>query len=90
MRAFLALMMYVDYKCGAEPGFRKAFLVLTFVFVLFLWSPWRPLLFPRHAFAASDVRSDATSQHRIQSQLKRQRVSPIAVKVSATDSNQRP
>ena len=44
MSSFLAMMLYIDYKCDTQPGFRKAFLVLTLIFVLFLWSPWRPFL----------------------------------------------
>jgi hypothetical protein len=42
MSSFLAMMLYIDYKCDTQPGFRKVFLVLTLIFVLFLWSPWRP------------------------------------------------
>jgi len=46
MRYFLAMLFYVDYKCTTQPGFRKTFLVLTLIFVILLWSPWRPLLCP--------------------------------------------
>jgi len=46
MRSFLAMLFYVDYKCNTQPGFRKTFLVLTLIFVILLWSPWRPLLCP--------------------------------------------
>jgi hypothetical protein len=46
MRSFLAMLFHVDYKCTAQPGFRRTLLVLTLIFVFLLWSPWRPLLWP--------------------------------------------
>lgn len=46
MRYFLALLFYIDHKCMTQPAFRKTLLVLTLIFVLLLWSPWRPLLCP--------------------------------------------
>ena len=46
MRSCLAMLFYVDYKCATQPGFRKTLLVLTLIFVILLWSPWRPLLCP--------------------------------------------
>jgi hypothetical protein len=46
MRSFLAMLFYIDHKCDTQPTFRKTFLVFTLVFVLLLWSPWRPLLCP--------------------------------------------
>jgi hypothetical protein len=46
MRSFLTMLFYVDYKCTTQPGFRKTFLVLTLIFLILLWSPWRPLLCP--------------------------------------------
>src|SRR5258708_13402649 len=46
MRSLLAMLFYIDHKCDTQPAFRKTFLVFTLIFVLLLWSPWRPLLFP--------------------------------------------
>ena len=63
MSSFLAMMLYIDYKCDTQPGFRKAFLVLTLIFVLLLWSPWRPFL--RAAVGVSPAlvgRADSASQ----------------------------
>ena len=67
MSSFLAMMLYVDYKCDTQPGFRKALLILTLIFVLFLWSPWRPFL--RAAFGVSPApvgRADSASQFKAQ------------------------
>ncbi len=63
MRSFLALLLYIDYKCSTQPGFRKAFLVFTLIFVFLLWSPWRPLLCPVFGVCpAPVVRADAAPQ----------------------------
>jgi hypothetical protein len=63
MRSFLALLFYIDYKCGTQPGFRKTFLVLTLVFVFLLWSPWRTLLCPVFGVCpAPVVRTDSPPQ----------------------------
>ena len=67
MRSFLALLLYIDHKCSTQPGFRKTFLVLTLVFVFFLWSPWRPLLCPVFGVCATPVvRADTSPQPKAQ------------------------
>jgi hypothetical protein len=72
MRSFLALMFYLDYKCRTQPAFGKTFLVLTLLFVFFLWSPWRPLLCPVFGIcpapvvqAHSSAQSKPKSPHRV-------------------------
>jgi hypothetical protein len=66
MKSFLALVLYIDYKCSTQPGFRKAFLVLTLIFLLLLWSPWRPLLCPAVGVRRAGVQGDAASQREAQ------------------------
>ena len=67
MRSLLAMMFYIDYKCSSEPRFRKTLLVLTLTFVLFLWSPWRPLLCPVFGVCSAPVvRVDSAPQPRAQ------------------------
>jgi hypothetical protein len=63
MRSFLALLFYIDHKCATQPAFRKTFLVFTLIFVLLLWSPWRPLLCPVFGVCpAPIVRADTVPQ----------------------------
>jgi len=63
MRSILTLLFYVDYKCETQPGFRKTFLVFTLIFVILLWSPWRPLLCPVFGVCpAPVVRADTAAQ----------------------------
>src|SRR6266851_10031002 len=63
MRSFLALLFYIDHKCATQPGFRKTLLVFTLIFVLLLWSPWRPLLCPVLGVCpAPIVRADTAPQ----------------------------
>jgi hypothetical protein len=65
MRSFLAMLFYVDYKCDTQPGFRKALLVFMLIFVLLLWSPWRPLLCPEFGVCpAPVVRADTAPQRK--------------------------
>jgi hypothetical protein len=57
------MLLYVDYKCDTQPGFRKTFLVFTLIFVFLLWSPWRPLLCPVFGVCpAPVVRADTAPQ----------------------------
>jgi len=44
MRSLLVLLFYVDYQCRTQPRFRRTLLLLTLIFLLLLWSPWRPML----------------------------------------------
>ena len=44
MRSLFVLLFYVDYQCRTQPRFRRTLLVLTLIFLLLLWSPWRPVL----------------------------------------------
>jgi len=63
MRSFLALLFYIDHKCATQPAFRKTFLVFTLIFVVLLWSPWRPLLCPVLGVCpAPVVRADTAPQ----------------------------
>ena len=63
MRSFLALLFYIDHKCATQPAFRKTFLGFTLIFVLLLWSPWRPLLCPVLGVCpAPTVRADTAPQ----------------------------
>jgi hypothetical protein len=63
MTSFLALLFYIDHKCVTQPAFRKTFLVFTLIFVLLLWSPWRPLLCPVLGVCpAPTVRADTAPQ----------------------------
>ena len=63
MRSFLAMLFYIDHKCDTQPAFRKTFLVFTLIFVLLLWSPWRPLLCPVLGVCpAPVVRADTAPQ----------------------------
>src|SRR5712664_42750 len=53
----------VFHKCDTQPAFRKTFLVFTLIFVLLLWSPWRPLLCPVLGVCpAPVVRADTAPQ----------------------------
>jgi len=70
MRSFLAMLFYIDHKCDTQPAFRKTFLVFTLIFVLLLWSPWRPLLCPVLGVCpAPVVRADAAPQPKPNSRL---------------------
>jgi hypothetical protein len=63
MRSFLAMLFYIDHKCDTQPAFRKTFLAFTLIFVLLLWSPWRPLLCPVLGVCpAPTVRADTAPQ----------------------------
>ena len=63
MRYLLAMLFYIDHKCDTQPAFRRTFLVLTLIFVLLLWSPWRPLLCPVLGVCpAPTVRADTAPQ----------------------------
>jgi hypothetical protein len=63
MRSFLALLLYIDHKCGTQPAFRKTLLGFTLIFAFLLWSPWRPLLCPVLGVCpAPIVRADTGSQ----------------------------
>ena len=63
MRSILTLLFYVDYKCDTQPGFRRTFLVFTLIFVILLWSPWRPLLCPVFGVCPTPVvRADTAPQ----------------------------
>ena len=63
MRSILTLLFYIDHKCDTQPAFRKTFLVFTLIFVLLLWSPWRPLLCPVLGVCpAPVVRADTAPQ----------------------------
>ena len=63
MRSLLAMLFYIDHKCDTQPAFRKTFLVFTLIFVLLLWSPWRPLLCPVLGVCpAPVVRADTAPQ----------------------------
>jgi hypothetical protein len=65
MRSFLALLFYIDHKCATQPAFRKTLLVFTLIFVLLLWSPWRPLLCPALGVCpAPIVRADTAPQRK--------------------------
>jgi len=75
MRFFLALLFYIDHKCATQPAFRKTLLLFTLIFVLLLWSPWRPLLCPVFGVCpAPIVRADSAPQseakHRPQKRIK--------------------
>jgi hypothetical protein len=57
------MLFYIDHKCDTQPAFRKTLLVFTLIFVLLLWSPWRPLLCPVLGVCpAPVVRADSALQ----------------------------
>jgi hypothetical protein len=91
MRSFLALFFYIDHKCSSEPRFRKTLLVLTLIFVLLLWSPWRPLLCPVFGVCpAPVVKVDVAPQPKAQpSRVQHpKRLAPTPLQVSAVPSVQ--
>ena len=91
MRSFLALLFYLDHKCATQPAFRKTFLVFTLIFVLLLWSPWRPLLCPVFGVCpAPTVRADSTPQPKPVPRLAKhgKNTAPSPVQVPAVSSGQ--
>jgi len=93
MRSFLALLFYIDHKCATQPAFRKTFLVFTLIFVLLLWSPWRPLLCPVFGVCpAPIVRADTAPQRKPKlrrvKRLARLALAPATVPVPAESSVQ--
>jgi hypothetical protein len=91
MRSFLAMLFYIDHKCDTQPAFRKTFLVFTLIFVLFLWSPWRPLLCPVLGVCpAPVVRADAAPQpepnSRLVKRVKRRSPAPSPAQIPAEPS----
>jgi hypothetical protein len=79
MRSFLAMLFYVDYKCGTEPRFRKTLLVLMLVFLFLLWSPWRPLLCPVFGVCpAPVVRADSAPQLKLKSRRVNRLTRPVS------------
>jgi zona occludens toxin (predicted ATPase) len=95
MRSYLAMLFYIDYKCSTQPRFRKTLLVLTLIFVVLLWSPWRPLLCPVFGVCpAPVVRADSASQPKAQSRRAKHPTqlapTPAPVQISAMPSVQRP
>jgi hypothetical protein len=40
MNGLLAMLLYLNHRCAIDERFRKAFLLLTLIFVFMLWSPW--------------------------------------------------
>jgi len=93
MRSFLALLFYIDYKCDTQPGFRKALLVFTLIFVFLLWSPWRPLLCPVFGVCpAPVVRADTAPQPKpLGSRVKRSKLlasTPTPIQIPAEPSAQ--
>jgi len=93
MRSFLAMVFYIDYKCATQPAFRKTFLVFTLIFVLLLWSPWRPLLCPVLGVCqAPVVRADTAPHAKPIPRLTKHRksIAPSPVQISAEPSDQVP
>jgi hypothetical protein len=91
MRSFLALLFYIDHKCSTQPAFRKTLLVFTLIFVLLLWSPWRPLLCPVLGVCpAPTVRADAAPQPKPVPNLAKhkKKIAPSSDKVPAESSDQ--
>jgi len=91
MRSFLALLFYLDHKCATEPAFRKTFLVFALIFVLLLWSPWRPLLCPVFGVCpAPVVRADTAPQPKPIPRVAKHRksIAPSPVRVPAEASVQ--
>jgi hypothetical protein len=91
MTSFLALLFYIDHKCVTQPAFRKTFLVFTLIFVLLLWSPWRPLLCPVFGICpAPTVRADIAPRPKPIPHLAKhkKRVAPSPDQVSAASSDQ--
>jgi hypothetical protein len=88
MKSFVALCFYIDYKCSTQPGFRKMFLLLTLAFVLLLWSPWRPLLWPvlevcpGRVVGASVAQIRSKTKHRLSAEQAIQIPAKPAVKVT--------
>jgi hypothetical protein len=93
MRSLLAMLFYIDHKCDTQPAFRKTFLVFTLIFVLLLWSPWRPLLCPVFGVCPAPLaRADTTPQSKPKlrpvKHLARLAPTPATVQVPAESSVQ--
>ena len=91
MRSLLAMMFYIDHKCDTQPAFQKMFLVFTLIFVLLLWSPWRPLLCPVLGVCpAPTVRADTAPQPKPIPHLAKhkKRIAPSPDQVPAESSDQ--
>src|SRR5580700_5022423 len=89
MRSFLAMLFYIDHKCDTQPAFRKTFLVLTLIFVLLLWSPWRPLLCPVLGVCAAPTgRADAAPQPKLIPHLakRKKKIAPSPARIPAEPS----
>src|ERR1700687_3755539 len=90
MRSLLAMLFYIDHKCDTQPAFRKTFLVFTLIFVLLLWSPWRPLLCPVLGVCpAPVVRADSAPQPKPIPRLAKHRksIAPSPVQVPTQPSD---
>jgi hypothetical protein len=94
MRSLIAMLFYIDHKCATQPGFRKTFLVFTLIFVLLLWSPWRPLLCPVFSVCPAPVVRADTAAPQPKPQLprvkhsKRPASTPAPVQIPAEPSVQ--
>jgi len=91
MRSFLAMLFYIDHKCDTQPAFRKTLLVFTLIFVLLLWSPWRPLLCPVLGVCrAPNVLADTAPQPKPIPHLAKhkKKIVPSPVQVPAESSDQ--
>jgi hypothetical protein len=91
MRSFLALLFYIDHKCATQPAFRKTLLVFMLIFVVLLWSPWRPLLCPVFGVCpAPVVRADKAPQPKPIPRVAKHRksIAPSPVQVPAESSVQ--
>jgi hypothetical protein len=91
MRSLLVMLFYIDHKCDTQPAFRKTFLVFTLIFVLLLWSPWRPLLCPVLGVCpAPTVRADTAPQPKPIPHLAmhKKRIAPSPDQVPAESSDQ--
>lgn len=91
MRSFLAMMFYIDHKFATQPAFRKTILVFTLIFVLLLWSPWRPLLCPVFGICTAPVvRADSALQPKPIPRLAkhRKRIAPSPDQVPANPLDQ--
>jgi hypothetical protein len=81
MRSLVALLFYVDYKCSTQAGFRKTLLVLMFLFVFLLWSPWRPLICP--VFGVCTGSGVRTGVARMGTRVKRRLAAPQPIQTPA-------
>jgi len=91
MRSLLAMLFYIDHKCDTQPAFSKTLLVFTLIFVLLLWSPWRPLLCPVLGVCpAPVVRADTAPQPKLipRPAKHKKSIAPSPVQVPAEPSNQ--